>query len=169
MNSGTFWLSKKPDSVSFGWDAALPMICSYAKISNSLLGDTFWVFNTHFDHIGIIARNESVKLISKLISRFNNNNSPVILMGDFNMTPDAEPIKRLSENFSDNWLEMNKNKNSGMATFNGFDPLGKDGKRIDYIFTKGFEVIECNILNDKRKNGNVLSDHFAVLSVLRNH
>ena len=38
---------------------------------------------------------ESVKLILKMIKKINKKNIPVLLMGDFNLTPETKPIKTL--------------------------------------------------------------------------
>ena len=61
----TFWLSETPGEVSVGWDAALERICTYGLFLDKKSGQDFWVFNTHFDHIGSIAREKSAELILK--------------------------------------------------------------------------------------------------------
>ena len=65
----TFWLSETPEKVSKGWDAALERICTYALFEQINTKKQFLVFNTHFDHIGVNARIESVKLILKMIKK----------------------------------------------------------------------------------------------------
>ena len=56
IKSNTFWLSETPDKVSKGWDAALERICTYALFEQINTKKQFLIFNTHFDHIGINAR-----------------------------------------------------------------------------------------------------------------
>jgi len=51
-DSGTFWLSKTPDRVSKGWDTAINRFCTYVLLYDKTKKKTFWVFNTHLDHIG---------------------------------------------------------------------------------------------------------------------
>ena len=46
--------------------------------------------NTHFDHIGEIARVQSAHLVIRVINDLFSN-FPVILMGDFNVVPESEP------------------------------------------------------------------------------
>ena len=48
LDSGTFWLSETPDTVSKGWDAALNRICTWAKMKDRRTGRVFYFFNTHF-------------------------------------------------------------------------------------------------------------------------
>ena len=93
LQTDTFWLSETPTVISVGWDAALERICTYAQFEHKETGQKFWVFNTHFDHIGELARIQSAKLINQKVKMLNMNNSPVVITGDFNLTPDTAPIK----------------------------------------------------------------------------
>src|SRR5690606_19532304 len=77
LEDGTFWLSPTPNEASVGWDAALNRICTYALFKSKSTGEAFWVFNTHFDHVGEQARRESVHLILEKISEFNKDDHPV--------------------------------------------------------------------------------------------
>lgn len=91
IENNTFWLSETPDEVaSVGWDAALPRIVTWGKFRDLNSGKTFFVFNTHFDHIGETARAESASLILEKIDELAGN-SPVVVMGDFNTTEDDPP------------------------------------------------------------------------------
>ena len=101
LEADTFWLSQTPDMVSTGWDAALPRICTYALMKEKKSGKKFWFFNTHFDHIGVAARQESAKLIFDKITEINSDTLPVILTGDFNLEPDSEAIQFLKTKMKD--------------------------------------------------------------------
>lgn len=101
LASGTFWLSETPDTVSKGWDAALPRVCTFAHLHDSLSGKKLWVFNTHFDHIGKEARRRSAELILLKIKEKNTANEPVVLMGDFNAEPQEEPVAVLTHELRD--------------------------------------------------------------------
>ena len=93
LKSGTFWLSDTSDQPSRGWDASLNRICTYILLQDKNSGNKFWVFNTHFDHKGVEARQKSAELIIAKIKEINKENLPVFLMGDFNLTPDQSPNK----------------------------------------------------------------------------
>ncbi len=134
LDSGTFWLSETPDKPSRGWDASLNRICTYVLLRGLHSKRKFWVFNTHFDHRGKVARLESAKLILKKIRELNPHGFPVILTGDFNAMPDDDPVRLIL-------AEMNDSRQTSMSppfgprgTFNGFDVCKDPQRRIDYIF-----------------------------------
>ena len=160
VHSSTFWLSETPDTISKGWDAALPRICTYALLEHKKNNRFFWIFNTHFDHIGEIARAKSSELIVKKIKMLNTSNYPIILMGDMNSNPNDIPIKILSEKYYD--VRNSKNFKGPEGTFNGF---GKEKavRRIDYIFLLKFETQKAQHLESKRRNGRHISDHLPVM------
>ena len=63
LKGGTFWLSETPGECSFGWDAACRRVCSWVQLEDRESGAVLYVFNTHFDHRGKVARRESASLI----------------------------------------------------------------------------------------------------------
>jgi endonuclease/exonuclease/phosphatase family metal-dependent hydrolase len=161
LESSTFWLSETPDKASVGWDAALERICTYGLFENRITKKRIWVFNTHFDHKGEAARESSAQLILEKIEEVNVQHYPLVLMGDFNLTPYEKPILELSQQLEEAQL-ISKEKNKGPAgTFNGF--TATSNKKIDYFFTKKLEVLSYQHLNDKLKSGKPISDHLAVL------
>ena len=159
----TFWLSEDPDTISVGWDAALERICTYALFKERKTTDQFWVFNTHFDHMGSIARERSSELILDRINRVNRRGLPVILMGDFNSVPDSPPIDKIKTEMSDA-LNISREEFQGPSgTFNGFDPDLPIEKRIDYIFTRNVKVLSYIHINDRLNNNRHISDHLPVM------
>jgi len=163
--SGTFWLSETPDSVSKGWDAALPRICTYARLHDSLAGKNVWVFNTHFDHIGVEARRRSAELIVKKIREKNTAGEQVVLMGDFNAVPQDEPIAVLTREMLDARAVSGEPPFGPEGTFNGFKFGEPVEKRIDDIFLSGMvlKVKQHAVLSDSR-NCHYPSDHLPVLA-----
>ena len=161
LQENTFWLSETPEKVSVGWDAALPRICTYAKFELSSSKKRFWHFNTHFDHMGEIARAESAKLIVSKISDLVSSGDALVLSGDFNAEPHEEPILVLNHSFDD---PADRDKLQGpVGTFSGFQLDAVLDRRIDYIFTKNVEVKTYQHLDTKRSNGRWISDHLPVL------
>lgn len=159
--SNTFWLSVTPDIPSTGWDAAMNRICSYGKFMDRQDSTVIYVFNTHFDHKGELARMESARLIWAKITDFCKVEDEVIVFGDFNLLPDSKPIQYLSEQLQDAYLTEEVSVTGPESTFNGFRQL-EAGKRIDYCFLKNLYPIQVWHLNPKRKNGRFLSDHLPV-------
>jgi len=160
---GTFWLSKTPQIKSIGWDANLPRICTYALVKNKISGNKFWVFNTHFDHIGKKARAKSARLILKKIRKLCSKNVPVILMGDFNALPENKVINILNSEMNDSKEVTIQQPFGPVGTFNGFQYLKETTARIDYIFVDKelIKVKKYAVLNNSYKF-KYPSDHFPV-------
>ena len=166
LSGTTIWLSESPGKISVGWDAALERICTYALFRDKITDKQIFVFNTHFDHIGEIARKKSALLILSKIEEINPNNLPVILMGDLNTEPHEPPIQVLVSKMRDTRNIATQVSFGPDATFNGFDFQAIPQKRIDYIFTsKEIEVKKYAVLTDS-KSGRYYSDHFAVFAVI---
>lgn len=164
IENGTFWLSETPEKVSMGWDAVCNRICTYALLKNTNTKQQFWVLNTHFDHVGKVARMESPKLILEKIKSLNSKHLPVVLMGDFNLEPETENIKLFHSYFEDSKTSSEIPPFGPEGTFNGFHFEKPVTRRIDYIFvSKGdFKVKKYAVLSDS-KNCKYPSDHLPVL------
>ena len=163
LKNSTFWLSETPDTISVGWDAALERICTYGLFKDRITKEEFLVFNTHFDHIGVVAREKSSELILKRINKINYQSLPVILMGDFNSIPNSSPVKEIKTELSDA-LQISLEKLQGpRGTFNGFNKDLPIEKRIDYIFTNDLKVLSYTHINDRLNNNRHISDHLPVM------
>jgi len=164
ISSDTFWLSETPNKISVGWDASMERICTYALLKDKKTGNQFYVFNTHFDHVGDKARINSAKLIAKKIESINKDNNPVFVMGDFNLLPNSKPIQFLSKVFNDSKLISDHKPFGPQGTFNGFKFEKPVTDRIDYIFTSKENIIvhKFAIISDS-KDCKYPSDHLPVL------
>ena len=163
LKNSTFWLSETPDTISVGWDAALERICTYGLFKDRITKEEFLVFNTHFDHIGVIAREKSSELILKRINKINRQSLPVILMGDFNSIPNSPSVKEIITELSDA-LQISLEKLQGpRGTFNGFNEDLPIEQRIDYIFTNKLKVLSYTHINDRLDNNRHVSDHLPVM------
>ena len=166
MGNSTFWLSETPDDISVGWDADLERICTYALFYDIHSGYSFWVFNTHFDHKGAEARANSALLILSKIKELNTQNLPVVLMGDLNAVPDSAPIQHIVKAMADASTIADKPFYGPVGTFNGFEKMPALDKRIDYIFSQGFEVHSYAHLDDRYEGNRFVSDHLPVFAVI---
>jgi endonuclease/exonuclease/phosphatase family metal-dependent hydrolase len=162
-NSGTFWLSSTPDSIgSIGWDAVLPRICTYAKVKMHANQKSIYVFNTHLDHKGEIAKTESANLILRKINELAKG-FPVLLAGDFNSEPNSQAYQSIIQNpdpiLADYFKAIESQEN---CTFKGFETKSTVCKRIDYIFgDSNFRLEKFEIFTDN--NGTYYpSDHLPV-------
>lgn len=162
LKSGWFWLSQTPEKPGLGWDAACNRICTWLLLEADKKDQQFMVFNTHFDHQGTKARTESAKLILQKIKELNRDNLPVILTGDFNLTPEQEPISVITKELKDS-RSISKDAPYGPAgTFNGFKFDSPLKERIDYVFVNNLvEVKQYGVLSDS-KDQRYPSDHLPV-------
>lgn len=171
IRTSTFWLSETPDSVSKGWDAAFKRVVTWAEFTSQSSGQKFFVFNTHFDHIGESARINSAKLILKKIKEIAGDN-PTILIGDFNTQSDSPPYSILTNGldgeirFHLNDAEtVNSNIHYGShITFNGFGNDIKPGNKIDFIFVNDKVKVKEHGVISETFDGKYPSDHFPVIA-----
>lgn len=173
LEQATFWLSEKPDEVGIkGWDAALPRTTTWAFFEDRNTGKRFYLFNTHFDHVGEQARAESARLIRAKIVEIAKE-VPVVLTGDFNCVETDEPYRVLTDKKEASHLQdalfISKMPHHGpLATWtNSFQFPGVPGKRIDFIFVKNkVTVFKHAILSDSW-SGRLPSDHLPVLATIK--
>lgn len=167
LDEGTFWLSTTPNTPSKGWDASLNRICSWGKFKEKESKKEFYLFNTHFDHVGNIARKESAKLLLSKIESIAGN-QPAFCTGDFNMEPDTEGMQILiKSNVVWDAREISIDPIFGTeGTFHGYDlskPVAEYTNRIDYVFvTAQIDVQSYGVINDEIVLQTFASDHFPV-------
>ncbi len=167
LQQGNFWLSETPEKVSVGWDALLPRICTFGKFELIENGKIFWVFNTHFDHIGSQARLESARLIKTQIQYLTKEYEALILTGDLNSEPHEAAIISLNEILNDAFLSFSESGDFIEGTYSSFNPEFMPVKRIDYLFFRNLKLTEFQHLNQKRSNQRNMSDHLAVWGILK--
>ena len=121
LENGTFWLSKTPKIPSKSWDAALNRICTWARFRDNESHKSFYVFNTHFDHQGTLARKKSAELILNKIMEIADRKDPLILTGDFNLTAEEKPLVLIMQKLKDSRQVSLTVPKGPVGTFNGFD------------------------------------------------
>lgn len=163
---GNFWLSDTPLAPgSLGWDAACVRIATWARFRERKSGREFIMMNTHLDHIGSVARMESVRLIRERLTELSQG-LPVILTGDFNVEDTSKVYNMIVEPgppfLGDSKTRSVSGHEGPVWTFQGFNretPL----RRIDYIFiTEEFQVLRHMNIDDKAF-GDYPSDHLPVM------
>ena len=161
LDKGNFWLSETPNVVgSKGWDAALERIASWVKLKDKNTGRVFMAVNTHFDHIGKIARRESAKLIMKKIQEIVGD-KPAVVTGDFNVSEDDEAYSTMVTNeFKMNdAYHMTNNRTGTTGTWHAFCQIpSAKMEKIDFIFiTPNIKVTHTHI--EKENKDCQISDH----------
>jgi len=170
IKESTFWLSDSCDKVGFGWDAACRRVVTWGQFQEIKSGKKFFVFNTHFDHLGKVARRESAKLILRKIEEIAGK-TPVILTGDFNATPDDEPIQILVDGKNPARVidaeKISQNGHYGpYSSFNGFTKE-QQGRHIDYVFIKNGPTVLQHTTHSETWENKYPTDHFPVSAVIR--
>ncbi len=165
LNGGTFWLSKTPEKPSKGWDAMFNRVCTYAVLKDKETGFTYAHFNAHFDHMGVIARQESVAVVTKKIAEIAPD-MPVVFTGDLNENMESDMYSSvISSGFADTRVLSGSSDNDG--TFHGYSDLTTKELPIDFIFANSFVKSVSSYAVDRNKlNGIYPSDHHPVASTL---
>lgn len=161
----TFWLSETPNTISKGWDASYLRVCTYALFKDKQTQESFWVFNTHLDNNGTVARAKGIELILQKMAEVNKAQYPVIFMGDFNTESNSELLANLRKTMTDTHDASEILPFGPTGTFNGFNYNQPATQRIDYIFINNPQKIHTRkyaILSDA-KELRYPSDHFPVL------
>ena len=160
LDSGTFWLSENPDSVGQkGWDAACVRIATWVKLQHKATGKIVMAVNTHYDHVGEVARKESSLLIIRKIKEIVGDR-PAVLTGDFNVTEDSEAYRTIVSN---EFVLLDAHKvaeHTGGAgyTFHGFGKAAPEGYKIDFVFvTPQIKVLRSEVTPEVKEA--LLSDH----------
>ena len=163
VEEGQFWLSETPDTPgSLSWDSSLPRICSWALLASKMQPDQhFYVYNTHFDHLGQQAREESSRLLIEHIAVCTSkNNVPFLLTGDFNAVPGNKALAILHDSFQSAYSAMDAPPG---CTFHGYAG-GHDGEPIDFIFASQTTKLLSAYVDTKQRNHGFPSDHYAVIA-----
>ncbi|MEJ8844874.1 endonuclease/exonuclease/phosphatase family protein [Lacibacter sp. H375] len=172
LSASMFWLSETPTVTgSKGWDAAITRIVTWAKFKDRRTKKIFFAFNTHFDHMGKIARRESAKLVLQKVKEIAGS-TPAVITGDFNAEPGDEPIQVIVD--KRNPLHLTDAKQLSQAphygptgTFTGFQTKERNDQPIDYIFLKGSWKVLTHAAISQTWGGRFASDHFSVIAELQ--
>jgi len=166
LESGTFWLSDRPEEPgSRTWGAKLARICTWVKLQDARNGTAFYLYNTHLDHQSNAAREKSIPLIQARIAA-RGGADPVVLTGDFNMRADDAAFAPLTLVSTYQALGV-----PAEGTFHAFSGKAQAGA-IDFIFTeKDRWVVRSTArlqTTYQAPDGTerFVSDHFPVVAVL---
>lgn len=166
LGGGTFWLSETPDvpgSKSYG--NTLPRICTWGSFE-TIHGESlrrFLVANVHLDHQSEESRQKSMEQVrAQLVEGARADSDAVFVIGDFNCTPESEPVAVLR---GQGWVDA-VDEDSDVGTFHGFtgEP---DGRRIDLILLpEHCEAVEVEVITEGGTGGVWPSDHRPVRAIV---
>lgn len=159
ISGKTLWLGNTPGHPSKGWDAALERIVSVVIVKHRKSGKVVNLLNTHYDHKGKKARENSSKQIMDIMSQ---NQGTSLLCGDFNSQRHQEAYQTLSKGLFESSCNCHE-KRGFENTMTGFD--GGEESSIDFIWaTRGVPILKHEILSNQY-NGFLTSDHRPVSAI----
>lgn len=170
--SGHFWLSATPDVPgSKSWDSSLPRMVSWVQLRERARPESrFFVFNTHFDHVGRESRLQAAALLRTRIQEIAGT-APSVLTGDFNSDEASITYQVLlysteSLEFNDTYRLRNLTRDprgeSTSTRWNG----NRAGRRIDWVLSSPHWRVTAAAIDDFNAQGRYPSDHYPVTAVL---
>lgn len=162
----TIWLSETPlKAGSKSWDSSLPRIATLVWLRQRQTGKKILVVNTHFDHRGVVARQESATLIGRHLKTVNTDSQAVMVMGDLNCLPDSKPYKALeAAGYADALTRTQQAHKGPLSTWNGFGERVEEGRRIDFIFVSKGVRVHSHQIDERMFMGRFPSDHCPVIT-----
>jgi endonuclease/exonuclease/phosphatase family metal-dependent hydrolase len=172
VDHGDFWLSETPAVPgSKSWDAAITRICSWVRLRENATGREFVFANTHFDHIGVVARQEASRLISERLPQIAAK-LPALLTGDLNIDEDnpayavlTRPTTPGAIRWIDAFRAVHPVRAPDELSFHAFKG-GTAGSRIDFIFHTADFTATAATIDRTARAGRYPSDHYPVTAVL---
>lgn len=175
LDTKTYWLSETMDLPgSKSWDAAITRVFTLARFFDRDTKKEFLIVNTHFDHIGKVARAMSASMIKAFLSGMeggaNINNTgerieiPIIVSGDFNSEPTEDAyLTMVNDKLKDFTLYDSRPATSTAGTYCGFKVGGMPCKTIDFIFHSKEWVVRNYLVITDNDGTYYPSDHLPVL------
>ena len=162
----TTWLSESMERGSVGWDASFARVVTRARLRDSG-GRRLAVFNTHFDHEGPRAREESARLLRGFVDDLD---CEAVVLGDFNSRPGDSGYTALTGDGHTRVLDDARERATEVAgpttTVTNFESLDPD-RELDHVFvTEGLTVDRYRVV-DRSVDGRFPSDHLPVCAELR--
>jgi len=166
LSAGGYWLSETPHVTgSKSWDSRCVRLANWLRMVDGTSGKEFRVINTHFDHVGQVARENQARIICEDAASYPEE-YPQILTGDLNCDGANPAIALLKRNdWVDTYNAVHGTEDPGFTyhAFKGPDyaASSKCGK-MDWVFVQGEASITGAEVIDEARNGRFPSDHYFV-------
>lgn len=163
QNSCDIWLSETPHIPgSKSFDSLFPRLATVALVKMNETQQEFAICNVHLDHIKEETRIAQVNVLIPELKAYIGNR-PLILLGDFNESPQHFIQDLLCENFAliDYWKQKELAEETSHHNFQGENQAS--GHRIDWILVP--ELIKCDelfLFKESSENGIYPSDHYPL-------
>lgn len=160
VDQHTYWLSQTPDSVSFGWDAACRRTVTVGVFHDKLTDSNFVYLNTHLDHVGPTARQNSILYLCQL-----SHSLPYryVVGGDMNSSLQDSIFLPLANNGLLSARDI-ADTTDNATTYNAF---GKSSPaQIDHFFVRGWSKVKAFRTLTADYGVPYISDHYPVTTTL---
>jgi endonuclease/exonuclease/phosphatase family metal-dependent hydrolase len=170
LEEGNFWLSDTPEIVgSRTWGNRYIRMATWGRFSDRQHQREIMVLNTHWDHEVPGARENSARLIRNRVAGWPAG-VPVVVTGDFNAVAGRDRAYDLMVQdgfFQDTWTAAAERLGDPLLdTFHDFQPARREGRRIDWILSRGpLRTVDTEIVAGSF-DGHHPSDHFPVVARL---
>lgn len=162
-----FWLSDTPEIIgSTTWGNTNRRMVTWVRFKDHTTGREFYFWNTHFDHQIQPAREKAAKLINERITKVDPA-LPLLLVGDFNAYARdnrAYDILAKDGGLTDTWYAAKERRNEDANSFTGFGPLKREGRRIDWILSRGAMDVRATEIVTFKQGDQWPSDHFPIIA-----
>ncbi|MCD8294429.1 MAG: endonuclease/exonuclease/phosphatase family protein [Clostridia bacterium] len=167
LDSGRYWLSETPDTISKGWDAAYRRITLWVRLREYASGREFYYFDTHLDHRGDTARFEGAKLNVRKAREIAGEDAPVFFSGDMNIAAGSKKESLLAP--YEEWFESVRETAPQTDRRPTFTAFGKSSHPsiIDYIYYRNAEPVSYMTLDGEDYGVKYISDHYPVCGIFR--
>jgi endonuclease/exonuclease/phosphatase family metal-dependent hydrolase len=159
LDQGYFFFSPEPEVLySRPWKGRYPAFCSRARLRDRWSGESFDIYNLHFDYSSLQNRLNSARLVADRIVAREHPEDGVIALGDFN-APRFFPAVRIVAAAGLTVAE------TAGSTFH-FNRGIRIQPAIDHVlYSKAFAYEDTRVIRD-RIDGQWPSDHFPLFVTL---
>ncbi|MBQ5720323.1 MAG: endonuclease/exonuclease/phosphatase family protein [Alistipes sp.] len=159
LEKKSIWLSETPDTCSRGWDADYNRMATFVTLRDKNNGKELTYINTHFDHVGRVARIESAKMIAERIKSLQAAGKKAIIVGgDFNSELADSLLMPMQDALG--YARHDSPVTDDKGTFNNWGRAA-EGYIIDHIFYTGVTPKEYRTL-DGNYGAPYISDHYPI-------
>ncbi len=159
-----FWLSETPNVPGKGWDAACVRVCTMGVFENKETKQRYMHINTHFDHIGVVARRKSVEMIVEKAKSLPD--IPVVFTADMNVVEGTENYLQFVESGFFRDAKYIAPHTMSCCTYHDAEPEKHENEVIDYVMVNDkWTVFEYRVMTEGI-DGRFVSDHYPIYAEL---
>ena len=165
VETGDFWMSETPEVPSIGWDASHRRLTTWGRFKVIGTGAEILVYNTHLDHNGTIAVEESIKMMKDhALSHLTSTTKSVLMTGDFNEETFSAAFEPFNGVFGD--CREDSPKTDRTATTNSWGNFTGNEESLDHVFYRNCIPIRFKVLTDSYDSIDILSDHYPIKAII---